>query len=128
MLAGVRTAISIRAIVVVANTARGGAVALQRSFAIGTGTTIATAVEHNTLASGADGTLASAWSQAPTGYTSAIRRAILQDATGAGFDLWWEHDGPLTIEPNKSLLLVNHGSGIDAGGLQVSFTWEEAPR
>lgn len=131
MIAGATKAISIRSIRVTASSNAGGHIALQRASSVGTATAAGTftGVAHRVASSVAAATAkaANAWSQAPTGYVSHLRDDILQIATGTYKDLWREEDGPLVVEPNSAVILINQGSGIAAGSLHVNFTWEEGP-
>lgn len=133
MLAGAERSISVKEISVTAATNIGGGVALSRAHAIGTGaaTGIATGVAHQFVASAPSARLQAAWSSSgvtPTGYVSQLRRDILPIATGSSVTMWRasEH-GPLLIEPNSSLLVVNAGTGIQGGAVLVNVTWEEGP-
>lgn len=133
MLAGATRSISVKEVRVVSATNVGGNVALTRAYAIGTGAAsgIATGVAHQFVASAPSARLQAAWSSSgitPTGYVSKLRQETLQIGTGAALSLWREsHDGPLVIEPNSSLLIVNQGSGIQGGAVFVNVTWEEGP-
>jgi hypothetical protein len=130
MLAGASDPISIRSIrVTVPGGVAGGHVALSRAFAVGTGTTVHTGAAHRTLGGTAMARISSAWSQAPTGYVSRLTVDQLTVATGATRLLWSdEENGPLILEPGAALLLLNHGSGIAGGSLQVNVTWDEGRR
>lgn len=133
LLAGAADPISIRRISVVTLTNIGGAVGLARSFAIGTGaaTGIATGVCHRAVATTATGPARAqvAWTSSgvtPTGFVSKFRSDMLPVASGQQRTLWDSAiDGPLVVEPGKSLLVVNSGTGVDGGGLRINFTWEE---
>lgn len=133
MLAGAADPISIKSITVTTKTNLGGQVALSRSRAIGTGaaTGVFTGVAHRMGATSATGPAKAyiAWSSSgvsPTGFTSRLRSEVLPVGTGSSTSLWDSvYDGPLVLEPGTSILLMNHASGIDAGGLRVNVTWDE---
>lgn len=126
LLAGA-TSINVIAIRLTNGSNGGGHIALRRSFAVGTGTTIATGMPHRELNTGASARLITAWSQAPTGLTPELRHDVLQSATGVIRDLWRAEDGPISVEPNKSLLIMSHGSGVQDNALHINVTWEEGP-
>lgn len=135
-LAGARDPVSIRAISVSSSSNVGGDIALRRSFAIGTAAAsgIYTGVAHFAGATTPTGParVQVAWTSSgvsPTGYVSNVKDEILPVATGQTRQLWDASvDGPLLIEPSKSLLLINQGSGIHVGGFHVNITWEEGRR
>lgn len=115
----------------------GGHVALTRSFAIGTGhaTGIFTGIAHRTIATQPTGPsrVQIAWTAtgagSPTGYISNLREVVLPVATGQTRTLWDASvHGELVIEPNKSLLVMNHASGIQGGDIILNFTWAEGRR
>ena len=138
MMAGAGRPLSLRALTVTSNGVA-GAVSLVRSWAVGTGTTVQTGVCHQPVATGTpSGTpplnyvspsgsarIFSAWSQAPTGIIHALRREVLSTGTGSFGELWKEDYGPLSVEPNQSLIVINNASGIDGPGLHLNFTWDE---
>jgi hypothetical protein len=127
MLAGATKPISVRSIRVTTLSGVGGAVALSRSFALGTGTSIATGIGARVTATTPTTTaqINAAWSSNPTGFVSKLREDVLPLGTGIMRELWGADDGPLVIEPGKSILIMNQGSGIQGGALLVSALWEE---
>ena len=136
LLAGASDPVSVKLITVTTASAVGGHVSLAHSYAIGTGaaTGIHTGVAHRLVATSATGPARAqvAWTSSgasPTGYRSRMKDEILPIATGQTSVLWdAQSDGDLTIEPGRSIVLINQGSGIDAGGLRINFTWEEGRR
>jgi hypothetical protein len=129
MVAGATKPISIRAVRVTNSSHAGGHISLVRSFAVGTGAPSGTytGTSHRTLGATSEARAYAAWTQTPTGYISKIRDDVMPQATGSSNELWREDDGPLVLEPNTSILIINQGSGIAGGGLHVNFTWEEGP-
>lgn len=132
MLAGATKPISIRSITLTTSTNVGGQVALVRASAIGTGaaTGIATAMSHRLGSPTSEARVQCAWTSSgitPTGYVSWVHHTVMPLATGQSRDLWSEEDGPLVIEPSSSVLLINHASGIQGGGMHINVTWEEGP-
>lgn len=133
LLAGAADPVSIKLITVTTASAVGGHVALARSHAIGTGaaTGIYTGIAHRLGATAATGPARAqvAWTSSgltPTGFISKLKDELLPIATGQSAVIWdAQSDGPLLIEPSKSILLVNQSSGIDGGGLRINITWEE---
>ena len=136
LLAGAADPVSVKTISVTTASAVGGHVALAHSVAIGTGaaTGIFTGVAHRMVATSATGPARAqvAWTSSgasPTGYRARLKDEVLPIATGQTRVLWDANvDGPLTIEPGKSVVLLNQGTGIDGGGLRINFTWEEGRR
>ncbi len=133
MLAGATKSISVREIRVVSGSGLGGHVAIARAFAIGTGaaTGIATGVSARLGSTPTTSArMQMAWTSSgvsPTGFGTKMRTEILAAATGADLALWRYDDGPIVVEPNGSLLIVNGGSGIQGGPMFVNVVWEEGP-
>lgn len=133
LLAGAADPVSVKSITLTTASAVGGEVALVHSSAIGTGaaTGIFTGIAHRTVATAATGTarLQIAWTSSgvtPTGYVSGLKHEVMPVATGQSRTLWdSSRDGELIIEPTKSILLINHASGIQGGGMHINFTWQE---
>lgn len=128
LLASAGSPVSVKSITLTTASNIGGQVALARSYVIGTGTTVYTAVAHRTIATQPTGParVQTAWSSAPTGSVSFLKQEIMPVATGQQRTLWdSSRDGPLVIEPGASVMLMNHASGIQGGLLNVNFTWEE---
>lgn len=138
LLAGAADPISVKLITITTGSNIGGHVGLSHSFAIGTGaaTGIYTGVAHRLASVSATATgpgrAQIAWTSSgasPTGYGSRLKNELLPVATGQSCILWdATTDGSLVVEPNKSVILFNQGSGIAAAGLHVNFTWEEGRR
>lgn len=131
LLASATRGAVVHAIRVETKNAVGAQLGLARSFAIGTGTSYATGVAHRlaspTMPIGtALSRLQAAWSSAPTGFLSRLRDEVIGAATGTLRQLWSSDvDGPLVIEPGKSIVVMNPGSGIDGAALKIGITWEE---
>ena|SRR3990167_8682646 len=133
LLAGASDPVSIKSITVTTGSNIGGHLALTHSYAIGTGAAsgIHTGVALRTVATSPTGPARAqmAWSNsgvAPTGYISRLKHIILPIATGQSRTLWdADTDGDLVIEPGKSVIVLNQGSGSAGGGIHVNFTWEE---
>lgn len=127
MLCGATKSINLVSLRVTTRSNNGGQIGLRRSFAQGTGTTVATGEPHRSTNVGSDARLVTAWSPVPTGGALLMRSETLPVQTGWGIYFWREEDGPIAIEPGKSLLITNHGSGIQAGALHINATWDEGP-
>ena len=135
LLAGASDPVSIKSITVTTGSNLGGHVALAHSSAIGTGaaTGIFTGVAHRLVATSPTGPARAqvAWTSSgvsPTGYVSRLRDQVLPIATGQTRTLWDSSiDGSLVVEPSKSLLVLNQGTGTVGSGadLRINFTWEE---
>ena len=131
MVAGALLPISVREILISTRSNIGGEIAISRTFSPGTGaaTGIATGINHR-MGATTSAQLSNAWTNsgaAPTGFNSKMRQSILPVATGQVLQLWTLDDGPLVLEPGEGIILMNPGSGIDAGSLSVNCTWEEGP-
>jgi hypothetical protein len=133
LLAGAADPVSVKTITVTTGSNNGGHVALSHSYAIGTGaaTGVQTGVAHRLSATSPTGPARAylAWASSgvsPTGYISRLHHELLPIATGQVRSLWDATvDGPLIIEPGRSVVIVNQGSGIAAAGLQINLSWEE---
>lgn len=136
LLASAADPVSVKSITVTTGSNIGGHVALVRAHAIGTAaaTGIYTGVAHRTVATFPTGPARAqvAWTSSgitPTGMIARLKEEVLPIATGQTKVLWDERvDGPLVIEPGKSVLAINGGSGINAGGLRFNITWEDGRR
>ncbi len=133
LIASAGSPLSIKSITVTAASNIGGSVALAHAYAVGTGAAsgIFTGVCHRTIATAPTGPARAqiAWTSSgvtPTGSTVPLRGEVLPVATGEVRMLWdCVTLGNLIVEPGKSLLVVNQGSGINAGALKINFCWEE---
>ena len=140
MLATAGDPVSVKSITVTTGSNAGPNVALVHAYAVGTGaaTGVFTGVAHRTIATLATGParVQIAWSSSgvtPTGYRTKLREEQMPLATGSTKTLWdCDRDGPLSIEPGKSILFINGGSGfVGSGGdaaLKFNITWEEGRR
>lgn len=133
LLAGAADPVSVKSITVTTGSNIGGHIGLVRSHAIGTAaaTGIYTGIAHRTQATAATGIARAhvAWTSSgvtPTGGIARLKDELLPVATGQTRTIWdCDRDGELLIEPTKSVLLVNVGSGIDGGGARFNITWAE---
>jgi len=136
LLASASSPVSVKHIEIISSSNVGGHVALVRAFAVGTAaaTGIHTGVAHRTIATLPTGPaqVSVAWTNsgiAPTGYTNLLRQEVLPTATGQARTLWDSAVmGDLVLEPSEAVLVLNHASGTQAGGLHINFTWAEGRR
>lgn len=140
MLATAGSSVSVKSVTVSTASNAGPNVAIVRAHAVGTGaaTGIFTGVCHRTIGTQPTGParVQIAWTSSgvtPTGMTTKLKEEQFPLATGAHRVLWdCDRDGPLVIEPGKSILLVNGGSGFAGSGadaaLKFNVTWEEGSR
>lgn len=132
LLAAATRSIDVHVVKIDAKDALGSLVGLVRSATVGTGNAFGTGIAHRALVGTAPIGTALArvhvgFAVTPSAMASRLRDAVIAGGTtGTSRHLWSSDvDGPITIEPGQSLLVINQASAPSAATLKIGLTWAE---